>query len=103
MQLAKGEIVGNRPKNAAASAVPNGTSLELDVGTGVPVYSLGYAVVGYVVIEVNGTGKPVLAIVFKVGDVVHVVPLVESVVWYGPCTLHAPHHIRAVGDVLDFC
>lgn len=50
--------------------------------------------------EVNGTGNPVLAIVSKVADVVHIVPPIESVVWYGPCTLHAPHHIRAAGDVL---
>lgn len=81
MQLAKAEIVGNKPRNASASAVPNGTSPKLDVGTGSPLYGSGYADVGYAVIEMNGTGKPVLAIVFKVGDVVHMVPPVESVVW----------------------
>ena len=80
MQLAKAEMVGNRPRNASASAVPNGTSLKLEVGTGVPVYGSGYADVGYVVIEVNGTGMPVFTMVFNVGDVVHMVPPAELVV-----------------------
>ena len=80
MQLAKTGILGNRPKNASAAAVPKGTSLKLDVGTRSPVYGAGYAEGGYVVNDENATAVEV----DRRGELVQVLPPAELAVWYGP-------------------
>jgi hypothetical protein len=66
----------------------------------VPVYAAGISEYGYMVTDVKGTMTKAVPFTFVV-ELQKVDPA-ALVVGYAPCKLYAPHHIIAVGDVLQF-